>query len=888
MLPHAHLPEKLSPVKTFQKKLAYTSSLTLLLSVFGLLPALAQTSSDIASVPTTTADGVDPTIASHGIPKSPASLQGRKVSLSRLQIQDRQDPLNFDWQFSPTSVCRGNYVPPLFNTEIPPKPYNESITTITYDTGELYAQGTSTLSGKVLIEQPQFRIFADEVEIFRNKAGDVTTAMAQGHVLLEQPNTRLSSNKATINLIDKSGVLENSYYRVYESHGRGYAREAKREPDGTINLFQASYTVCPPQDNTWRIKANEVSLNKEKGYGQAYHAKIYLKDWPVLYSPYLTFPLNDERKTGFLTPHYRGSNLRGEEFIFPFYVNLAPNYDFTLTSHYMTKRNDWEEGEFRFLFPGVEGTLYGAIVPHDPDWINYREQTIANNPRHLFPFDIRWKDLVDESDVRSAISFNATSIINRYTQANTVYNYVSDSNYLVDFEVPGLDSNNRQLLRQFTTIIERPVWSFAGRVINYQVLQPYESTISALPYQILPQAVAKAEIPNGEFGLDYALYSEATYFNSNDNPATNLPVTTGGRFDFSPAAALPLRNSYAYFIPRVEYRATQYNLSLGTEEQLIGKASSATRSIPLFDIDTGLLFDREFRLFNKDYTQTFEPRLFYLYVPYRNQNELPVFDSGIEDLQFDELFYVNRFSGRDRVGDANQLTYAVVSRLQEWESGIERVRLSLGQTVYFRDRLVTLCDTDTFPDCRAAENPNWNEPVSPIVGQLDYAVTSYWYTTAEMQWNIHDTGRLDQGGIWLSYRESNDYMLDFGYRYIWQGNPVGAPVGNSINNLEQLLTSFSYRFNSRWHALGGIQYDIINHMMIDTFGGLEYENCCWATRVGARRNLTINSSYQYEDQYDSSLYLQFVFKGLAAIGTSPGPLFVERIIGYDDLFGKRY
>jgi LPS-assembly protein len=831
----------------------------------------------------TTASSSTPKMTSIDIPK------GRKRSLSSFQILDQQDPLNFDWKIIPETVCNGRYITPEFNITKSTPDYNEAPTSITYDEGELFGIGKSTLSGNVEISQPQFRIFADKVHIFRNEQGDVTTSEAYGNVLLEQPMTRIMSQNAQINLTDKSGTLGDSYYRLYESHGRGHAERVERLSNGSIKFYNANYTVCPPADNTWRLQAREVTINKDKGRGKARDAKLYLKDWPVLYSPYLSFPITDERKSGFLTPNYEKSNLRGEEFILPFYFNMAPNYDFTLTSHYMSKRNMLEEGQFRYLFSKAQGSIYVAGVPNDYEWQNYQDNTVEFNPRQLEPDDIRLKDLEDASTFRRALSFTNNSVINRYTQSNATFNYVSDSNYLVDFVVPDLDSNNRQLLRQITTIVEMPVWSFAARLVDYQVLQPYEGTISADPYQILPQLVAKADIPNGELGLDYQLYSEMTYFNNGDDPVTNQSVTVGSRVDFSPAVDLPLRNSFAYFVPRAEFRVTQYNLSLGeVEEDLANKSSNDTRTIPLFDIDAGLLFDRNFTLLNQNYTQTLEPRLFYLYVPYKNQNNLPVFDSGMEDLQFTELFYVNRFSGRDRVGDANQLTYAMVSRFQEWQTGIERARISVGQTVYFRDRLVTLCDSSVDPDCLPIENPNWNEPISPIVAQLDYALNQLWYVTTQAQWNIHDKGRLDQGGIWLSYRESNDYMIDFGYRYIWQGNPVGKPVGNSANNLEQLLTAVSYRLNPRWHLLGGWQFDVINHLTIDTFGGIEYENCCWATRLGARRQLTVNSSYQTDEHFDSSFYIQFVFKGLAAIGTDPGPLFTERIIGYEDMFGKRY
>jgi len=216
----------------------------------------------------------------------------------------------------------------------------------------------------------------------------------------------------------------------------------------------------------------------------------------------------------------------------------------------------------------------------------------------------------------------------------------------------------------------------------------------------------------------------------------------------------------------------------------------------------------------------------------------------------------------------------------------------VGQTLYFRDRLVSLCDSDVFPGCVAIENPNWNEPISPLVGELHYAFTDLWYASAQTQWNMHDSGRLDQGGLWITYRADNDYMLDFGYRYIWQGNPVGAPVGSPSNNLQQIIGSFSYRLNSRWHFLGGWQYDVINTFIIDSFGGIEYENCCWATRVGARRQLTVNSSQFMTKsefrEFDTGFYIQFVFKGLAALGTDPGTLFVERIPGYQDYFGKHF
>lgn len=801
----------------------------------------------------------------------------------------RDDPLYFDWQASSSSVCRGYYRAPPFTSTESALTFDESPTTLTYSGGELLSSGTSTLHGNVLIEQPQFRLYADTITFNRDeKTGEITSSQATGHVLLEQPTLRLTSDTANINFLDKSGTLTNSYYRFYESHSRGNAELIKRLPNGKIKLFSTSYTVCPPFDNTWHLNAKEVTLDREKGRGVAYGAKLYLKDIPVLYTPYLSFPINKDRKTGFLTPNYERSSLRGEELIFPFYVNLAPNYDVTLTTRTMSMRGVQEESDFRYLTPYGQGNIYAAITPKDEAWRSFRENNIENNPRDLPPDDIRLINLENTPDLRTAFSFQNTSVINRYTLLNANYSYVSDDNYLVDFTVPNLDNNVRQLERQLNVNMETPIWSVGSRLLSYQVLQPYDATISAAPYYLLPQVMAMADAPSSLFGLDYTLYSEIAYFDQTTSSFTRLPLTIGSRIDVAPAFDIPLRTSAAYFVPRAELRITHYDLILGPGDEAIGKANAATRTIPLFDIDAGLLFDRNFALFHRNYTQTLEPRLFYLYVPYKNQNRLPVFDSSAQDFQYVELFYTNRFNGRDRVGDANQLTYSVITRFDEQETGIERARISLGQTLYFRDRLVTLCDTDAFPSCLAQENPNWNEPISPLVGELHYAFTDIWYGSAETQWNMHEAGRLDQGGIWLTYHGDNDHILDLGYRYIWQGNPVGEPVGSSANNLEQILGSFSYRLTPRWHVLAGAQYDVINRYTIDSFGGIEYENCCWAARVGARHELTVNSSSQEGHEFDNVIYMQFIFKGLATLGTDPSSMFVERIQGYRDYFGKRF
>lgn len=791
-----------------------------------------------------------------------------------------------DWVYNSavSSACGGYYQTPQFNTIYSDR--DEAPTSITANYSSLALNGNSVLGGNILIERGDFRLTADQVSYYRNpQTKKVEFANVEGNVLVEEPGTRLFGEEASINLIETDITLKNSEFRLYPAHARGTASQIYTKKDQPIYLNDVTYTTCAPESNVWEVRAKAVSLDEENNKGVATHAWIYIKDIPVAYTPYLTFPLTKERKSGFLAPTYASSNISGLEFAAPYYLNIAPNYDATVTPHWYSYRGWQAQGEFRYLLNNRnDGTLYAEWLPHDRAFNHFREDNLSTAD----PSDPRTEALESATDDRQAVYWEQQGLLSNRWVYDINYEYVSDDNYLADLEPDYFDLNNRTLERELETEYYTPHWAWYGRALDYQNLQPFDASIQQESYNVLPQVFAKADYPLNSTGIHYGFLGQASAFTHNNALFTHEPITQGERYNLTPEASWNWRRSYGYIKPRAQLSYTTYELNLGTDDELLDRPSDPSLTLPIVDVDTGLLFDRDFSFMNTRFSQTLEPRLFYLYVPNKNQNDLPNFDSELMEFNYNQLFRTNRFSGYDRIGDANQLSYAVTSRFINSQTGAERSRFSIGQILYFENRHVSICDTDAFSECIDVEDPSNTQEYSPIVAELYYYFTKNWSGLIETQWNPNDVSTLEQQRVVANYRDDEGRIFNLGYSFIYQGNPVSdEPAGSSGNNLDQVDVAFGWQILPQWNVLAGIEYDVTNNFTIENFAGIEYENCCWAVRVGAEKYLTINSD-EDDQQFDERYFIQFSLKGLAEVGTSPGGLFTNELAGYQDKFGTRY
>lgn len=790
-----------------------------------------------------------------------------------------------DWIFytASSAICGGYYQPPQFAPNTPS--IQLANTDISADYNSISLKGVSTLTGNVALERGAFRLKADQLSFYRDPhTKKVVTATVQGNVLVEEPTARLFGTEAHLDLATEQYDIRNAQFRLYPAHARGTAASISQQRDHPIYMQDITYTTCAPNDNVWEVRAKSVSLDQTNNQGIARNAWIYIKDVPIAYTPYLSFPLSKERKSGFLAPSYVNSSNSGFEFSQPYYLNLAENYDDTITANWYSKRGFQLQNEFRYLLNNGHGVIYAEWLPHDHTFASFRESNLSGPVNFNDP---RVEVLESASAERKAFSLTHHSQLSSQWVVNVDYEYVSDDNYLSDNNPAYFDLNSRTLEREIETEYYSRYWSLYGRALDYQTLQPFDASIQQVPYNVLPQFFLIGQTDNFS-GLNYGLNTQVSVFTHDDELFTHDPVTEGNRYGLTPEISWGWERPFGYINPRAQLSYMNYDLNLGTSDQDINNPVHPTRTVPIIDIDSGLFFDRTFSFLGNQYSQSLEPRLYYLYVPYRDQSDLPNFDSELMEFNYAQLFRTNRFSGYDRIGDANQVSYAATSRFINNTTGSERARFSIGQIYYFDDREVSTCDSSEFPDCIEDEDPWYNRSYSPLVSEFYYYINTNWSGLIELQWNPNTVTSLEQRRFQLNYQDEKKRLLSLGYSFIYQGNPDPAqPVDSSQNNLEQIDAAFGWQILPRWNILAGIEYDITNRFSVENFAGIEYENCCWAVRVGTQRYLTINSN-EDDQQFDEQYFIQFSLKGLAAVGNSPGSLFSQELQGYKDTFGTRY
>jgi LPS-assembly protein len=391
------------------------------------------------------------------------------------------------------------------------------------------------------------------------------------------------------------------------------------------------------------------------------------------------------------------------------------------------------------------------------------------------------------------------------------------------------------------------------RLENYQTV---DRTIAAVdrPYKRLPQINFNAYSPGGNNRFHYDLRSEFTYFDRGDNNSLSVDNVTGARLDLMPSISYPYRTASTFLTPKIGLRYTQYDLhNTSTFE------SSPSRLLPVLSVDSGVFFERDFSLFGKKSLQTLEPRIFYLYIPEENQDDLPIFDTGLYDFSFDSLFREDRFSGNDRLGDANQFTLALTSRLIDHDTGKEKAYVSLGQIYYLSDREVILPDGVKLDD-----------DSSPFVAEIGTTLFNHWRLRGDMQWDPN-TNTTEKLLAQVQYKPAANKVINLSYR-------VRDTSGRSTNlaNIEQSDISFHWPLNQNWSMIGRWNYAIPENRSLEIFGGIEYDSCCWGFRAVARRFLT-----DIDGSFDTGIFLQLELKGLSGIGRKTVDFLKQKVPGYE-------
>lgn len=613
---------------------------------------------------------------------------------------------------------------------------------------------------------------------------------------------------------------------------RGDAKKLVFDGPTKERLYDARYTSCEVGNNDWYIKAGEMELNHQTQTGTAKNATVEFKGIPIFYTPWIDFPFVSQRKSGFLAPNFGTTSKTGFDFSAPYYWNIAPNMDATITPRYMGKRGMQLGGEFRYLTSNFSGENSVEYLPDDSQAGRSRYYTRLLND---FNFDNGWGGRLN---------------IER----------VSDNQYFSDMTT-NITSTSRVNLPQHGHITyNSDNWSFLALAEQFQTLDDL-----SYPYQRLPQLNLR-----GEKEWDYLTvdtFVQWTKFDrSNHAPdaqtmvsdpnATLLTGVTGSRTVIAPSISMPLVRSYGHITPKIGVNYTSYKLD-NPEFRLTkdgvtntSEFQSDSRTVPTFSLDSGMYFDRDFRVGKNNYTQTLEPRVFYVYIPYTNQSRLPVFDTGLADLSMDTLFMENQFTGQDRINDANQVTMAVTSRLIDSRTGIQRLAATVGQRFYFSDRKVGLPGADLVTN-------NSSDIVAAVTARL----RTHWNIDAAWQYNT-DIDRTTKGNLGTRYNPEPGKTLNLSYRF-------------TRDSLEQIDASAEWPLATQWYGLARWNYSLRENRPIEGLAGVEYDAGCWQGRMVMQRvSVATDSKPSY------ALFFQLVLGGAASIGSNPMNLLKRSISGY--------
>jgi LPS-assembly protein len=666
------------------------------------------------------------------------------------------------------------------------------------DEADLIEEGTSQLMGNAEITRGSQQVRADHVEYDQPQ----DTADMEGDVRYWDETLFLDSDKAHLEFGDGTGQFQGTDFIIKDNRGRGKADELTLDIGTRTDLTVADYTTCDPEDNFWKLSASKISLDHVEDWGSARNVVLRIKNIPVFYSPYMSFPLSKKRKTGFLTPGYGSSNRNGIELRTPFYWNIRPNMDATLTPRILGDSGVMLRGEYRYLLPTGYGELDAEYLPSDNEF--------------------------DDED-RSLVSFEHRQTFARTGKLFLKYNQVSDKQYFEDFGNNLSITSTRFLESRADVSYSKKGWYMFTRVQDFQTVDR-SIAVNSRPYKRLPQIRLDYSSPYRVQGLHYGLRSEFVSFDRGKDLGNEN--VNGLRLDLFPSISYPIQTVSSFIKPELGVRFTQYSL-----EDNATFEDSPNRVLPIFSLDSGVIFERDFNVAGKDYLQTLEPRLFYLYIPGDNQSDLPIFDTGLYDFSFNSLFRKDRFSGPDRVGDANQVTLAVTSHLINQQNGRSAGYFSLGQVFYLQERDVTL-----------PEAVKQDDTLSPIVAALGTTLFDSWDIRSELQWdpNENSTQKLV---LEAQYQPAAGKILNLGYRT--RRAPNGTIRRNTID-IDQTNMSFRWPIiNPHWSVVGNWTYAVSDNKSLDIFGGIEYDSCCWGMRAVARRFLT-----DIDGDFETGVFLQ--------------------------------
>ena len=733
-----------------------------------------------------------------------------------------------DW-----GLCAPSTLPPP-----PPKGLRES--TLQADFASLREDGVSVAEGNVVLTTPE-RIITSQRMDYDPAAG---RAEASGEVTVRTREAYFEGKRLRQHLEAGKVELEGATFTHPGPHVRGEAERIENERGVTL-AAGGTFTTCDPGSSAWVVKASSVRLDHEARVGVARNARLSIFHIPVFYTPWISFPLGDARKSGFLVPVYETADNFGTSLTAPYYLNLAPNYDATLRPRLTSRRGPVLGGQFRYLTARGAGVFETEVVPED---------RLTGDSRTLLSFGA-WRRLAPrlESSVR--------------------YARVSDVDFLRDLGTGTAIATTDHLKRFAGITYDLAPMRFRAEVEDFQLLT--DAPARGDPYRVAPRLAMDVRRPERNRRLNFEFRGEATRFIHRSNL-----VADGTRVDLRPSAFVPFRFPRGYLLPRAAWRLTAYDLGEAAEDA----SGSASRLVPSFSVDGGLYFDREAAIGGRRFTQTLEPRLFYVRVPFRAQDRLPNFDAGSFTFGYDHMFRENRFSGIDRVGDADRLTLALASRLLD--GGREVFGARLGRMQHFQDRRVRLCTTvDPYRGAAGCDAPAGRDAgdrrPSTWVGEVEFRPGRAFTIGGAIE-DGGDGSKRRAISLDLRYHPSSTRIVNLGYRRFPLRTTSARLVQESVDEVTESVGISAHRdLGRRVRILGSANYSIGEDKMTEVYGGLEYDSCCWAARVVMQRFLSRASPRPLR-----SFVLQLELKGLTGVaaGSDVDRSRIRPIPGYRNLF----
>lgn len=722
---------------------------------------------------------------------------------------------------------------------------------VTANSTKASSDKVAVLEGDVQISQGSRQIKSDFATIDQN-AQKVTL---KGNVEFREPGILLKGEDAGIDVANSNVTINNATYVIHQASIRGAAKKLSKSDQGNIIIDEASYSTCEPGDSSWQLITKQIEIDQKSGWATIKNARFEIKDIPIFYFPYIKFPIDDRRSSGLLIPDIDINQDNGLDIAQPIYWNIAENYDSTISPRYIQHRGFGIEADFRLLNSWSQSRVSGSFLGNDKGGDDADE---INPITGLHPY---------EGDDRYMLNLDHVGGIDRPWSTFVDYNSVSDTDYVRDLGNMTIDETSQ------THIKQRAYARYETNHWNYQITsEDYQSVTRGLTdqYSILPSIDV-----DGYYRFDNNLVlnlsNRYTVF-SHNNP--NKVEGSRRRLDYS--LTWDQHWNWGYFKPKVELKHLAYNLNYPSQIRPMGVDQNPEVTIPVYSFDTGIFFERSLNWLD-GVTQTFEPRLMYLHSGYKDQSVLPDFDTREFTPSYDLLFRDTRFVGGDRISDDQRLTLGITTKLIDPNSGQEKFRASIAQSVYYADRKIMLSTIPT-----AEELAGMGRDRSAIALEVAARITNNWRFTSDLVYDDLDN-HLEKTGFSARYNDRKKRIFNFTYRYTRRA--ARAYDGQLIDqNIKQTNISGLVPLTANLNLVGRWNHDFTNNRELEVFAGFEYHNCCWRTSLFAYRSLRRDDELLFPEEElkaRNGFAFKIEFKGLGGSGNRVDKMLNNGIYGYE-------